>query len=144
MRRIPVFKNGVNIGLPGLANGDLIIIEMTHLLPVDQDLVEIVLAYSFFRFEEFRQVLGHLFLSGSGYHLSEDEPGYDPTEVCLINCRCVRRISVFDPNSPTFGIAKIAVDLMRRNKELAQKNAELAILNAQLLASHFNSSSLVS
>lgn len=138
MRHVPVLKNGVDVGLSGLVRGDLVIIELTHFLPIGQDLMEAVLAYSLFCFKELVQTSSGVFLLGGGYHFNEDDTGDDPTRVCTINCRCIRRISIFDFSDPINGIAKVIFNLMKRNEELAQENAKLSSQNAQLIASHFN------
>jgi hypothetical protein len=140
MRRIPVLKNGIDVGLPGLTRGDHIIIELTHFLPIRQNLVEVISAYSFFCFDKFRSYSNQLFLIGNGYHFSEDESGYNPTKVSQINCRCIRRVHVFDPDNSTSIIAKVIFSLIQETKELTQRNMELSNLNAQLLLSHFNGS----
>ncbi len=138
VKYLPVFKNGVNVGVNGLRPGDILFIEMVHHVPMGIVTFECVPACALFRFEGWSGFgLDRLFIRGYGLHFDLEEGGA-PTDVSYINGGCVRRILVLTASHPVFIFMRTLLELSEINRALAEENARLARQNVQLVASHFS------
>ncbi|MDP2933496.1 MAG: hypothetical protein Q8N81_05185 [bacterium] len=134
-----VFKNGIDVGADGLVPGDIIFIEMVHLIPIGElmgkSVFECARACALFRFEGWFN-LDRLFILGYGLHFDLEEGGV-PTDVSCVNGDCIKQICVLTADHPAFIFMRALLELSERNRALAKENARLTRQNAQLVASHF-------